>query len=123
MNTATVMPTRFDEDIIDTLEHCITKMSKKLKEIFNPDKAESKSLFRLFCSAVNVRSRMLQKMANAIQKAHQAMNNSQKNETKAISDQANIQNTASEESNDALMTPKKKKQSRVGTFWRNKKLA
>ncbi len=123
MNTAIAMPTQLDDDIIDTLEHCITKMSKKLKEVFNPDKAESKSLFRLFCSAVNTRSRMLQKMANAIQKAHQAMNNSKKSETKAINDQSNIQNATPEQSNFALMTQNKKKEGRVGAFWRNKKLA
>ncbi len=136
MNNATVIPTQFDQEILDTIEHCTMKISRKLKEVFDPDKAESKSLFRLFCSAVNTRARMLQKMTNAIQKANQAMTNIKKTGTTTLNSQSTTtqnalqdqdatldQDAPLDQSNYALITEKKKKKSRAGGFWRNKKLA
>jgi len=129
MNNATVIPNQFDQDILDTIEHCTMKISKKLKETFDPDKAESKSLFRLFCSAVNARARIVGKMNKAVQQTNQSINNLAKNLKTALNSQSTTQdalldqNAPSNQSNFALITEKKKKKSRAGGFWRNKKLA
>ena len=129
MNNATVIPNQFDQDILDTIEHCTMKISKKLKETFDPNKAESKSLFRLFCSAVNARARIVGKMNKAVQQTNQSINNLAKNLKTALNSQSTTQdalldqNAPSNQSNFALITEKKKKKSRAGGFWRNKKLA
>jgi len=44
-----------NQPILSTLDHCLMKMSDRLRSAFNPDDKQSLSLFKQFCSAVKTR--------------------------------------------------------------------
>jgi hypothetical protein len=109
MDMAAAIPNKFDETILETLELCITKMSKKLRETFDPDKAESQSLFRVFCSAINTRSKVVRMNAKSVGKEYQELEIITK--AKAIVDKK------------LASIPQKSKKRGGIPFWRNRKLS
>ncbi len=122
MVMATVLPNEFDKTILDTLEHCIIKMSEKLKKIFDPDKPESQSLFRVFCSAINTRSRIVHKIVKSIDKAKIEVQIMEKAKTLVNDQLSRLENTPAGTAN-ACSIPQKTKKGGGTSFWRNRKLA
>ncbi len=114
MATTTAIPTEVDDAIIETFDNCIMKMSDALRKKFNPDEKESRSLFRLFCSAVNTRSKIMNKILCAIDNAHQYLSQSE---------QTIVKNVPTDNEHSSCITENQKKHRRGGAFWRNKKLA
>jgi hypothetical protein len=123
MACANVITTEFDQTTLETLENCITKISDHLRKKFNPDEAESKSLFRLFCSSINTRSRIMNKILNSIEKTNESMKKNENAINTTKSKQSIVENIPSNNQNSSYLTEKKKKRGIVGRFWRNKKLA
>ncbi len=126
MVIATVIPNEFDQTMLDTLENCIMKISAHLRKKFDPNETESKSLFRLFCSSINTRSRMINKIVSASVQAHKQIKNDQKAVTTTQNDLSNLKNIPSGNANASCIadeTVKRQKRGSLGAFWRNKKLA
>ncbi len=121
MAMATVIQSEFDQKIIDTLECCIIKMSDKLREIFDPEQPESKSLFRLFCFAINTRTKIVKKNLRDLDQANLEL--AVMENAKSLVDQglSRLQKNTSGGKNSIGM-PKKKNKGGI-SFWRNKKLA
>jgi len=122
MVMATVMPSEFDQEILGTLEHCIIKMSDKLKKTFEPDKPESQSLFRVFCSAINTRSRMVHKIVKSINKANLDVQIMEKAKSLVNDQLSRIEHTPAGTAN-ASSIPQKTKKGGGISFWRNRKMA
>jgi hypothetical protein len=91
MSTST--PISLETQIFETLNHCINKISKNLNEKFNPEDPKSLSLFRQFCSALNIRRNWIK---NFIKDFQQAVNlvgcKQQKTENIQKTNSANLSN-------------------------------
>ncbi len=121
MATATTIPNEFDETILETLEQCITKMSKKLRETFDPDKGESQSLFRVFCSAINTRSKILKINSKSVSKEYQELDILTK--AKALVDNKLLGMKNNPPGTKNAPIPQKKRKGGGASFWRNNKLS
>ncbi len=107
---------KFDENIMDAMYHCIMKISENLKKRYDPDSPESNALFRLFCSA----SRTMIQMTNKYLKAQDKINQNTQNPLN--NKQSNLNNIPVDNSNSSLKQQDNDK-NHGGSFWRKKKTA
>jgi ribosomal protein S19 len=56
--------TQWENTILETLEDCITKMSDKLKETYDPGIESSRDLFKQFCAALSARQKWIKATTN-----------------------------------------------------------
>jgi hypothetical protein len=104
---------QFDEEIIDTMYSCITKISDRLKNSYDPDSPESNSLFRLFCSAVRTNIQMVNKYLKAMPENNPIQNTMQKTQNQVNSNKTSFNNIPIQNKNS----------NNKGSFWRKKKTA
>jgi hypothetical protein len=123
MTDVTFIPNELDESIINTLNHCITKMSDCLKKKFNPEEKESRSLFRLFCTAINIRAKKMADILRFINKSNQKLKKSDKTGASQDNIQKIIDNNPANNSNPSCKNPKRGIIPGAALFWRKKKLA
>ncbi len=119
MSTKQEAITKFDEQIMDTLYHCIMKISEHLKNAYDPDSPESNALFRLYCSAVRTNIQMTNKYLKDQSKENLSQNQNQNSRNMPNNNQTSFKNIPNQKANASCPTQNNNKTS----FWRKKKTA
>jgi hypothetical protein len=72
---STIASKSFENQILETFNDCIEKISKKLQNNFDPNESKSLSLFRQFCTALNARFNWLKQLKKDNNSAANIMKN------------------------------------------------